>query len=307
MSKRFLGFMAAVLCLIGVTAAWGQTYIYSVPINPWDKEYTGAVRGISEGGNWAVGAGGLVLRKSGTTWNTVDLGLAEYDLNAVRFVGSYGWIVGEKKAAPNKYEGVLRRTTNGGTSWLIVSMPALPAGTAFKDISFASNGTGFIACGNGRVLKSTDRGANWTENIPFPLSGGDSYRWYQSVYTPDGVKVRLTADNVGTVDSTLGGGVWSSRVVKTLPDGYYTWPANTNIPNLALAPGRMGVNNWNQYIVPLNHGYVEKFGALSQPGPKSIWFPAADSVYVAGSDGELLNTWYFGNTADLCGITHLDG
>ncbi|MBI4727551.1 hypothetical protein HY768_10120 [candidate division TA06 bacterium] len=208
MSKRFLGFMAAVLCLIGITAAQGQTYIYSVPINPWDKEYTGAVRGISEGGTWAVGAGGLVLRKSGTTWNTVDLGLAEYDLNAVRFVGSYGWIVGEKKAAPDKYKGVLMRTIDGGINWAEISLSALnlPAGTAFKDVYFADANKGYIACGNGRVLKSTNGGANWTEIIPFPLGSGESYRWYQSVYTPDGVKVRLTADNVGTVDSTLGGG-----------------------------------------------------------------------------------------------------
>jgi photosystem II stability/assembly factor-like uncharacterized protein len=203
---------ALLVCLLGfVSFTFAQPYV-----NPWVLEQStggNAVRGmysVGSGVAWAVGDNGLVMKRSGGSWAPIDLGLADYNLNSVQMSGTYGWIVGENKS---DYTGIIRRTTNSGTSWIApLSVPTLPAGTAFKSVSF-SGGTGYIACANGIVLKSYDRGATWPD-IKHPINldpvkdpNGVSI-WYQDIYadplTPN--NVRIVADNYGIlVESTDGG------------------------------------------------------------------------------------------------------
>ena len=161
---------------------------------------------------WAVGDDGLILHQVNGAWNKIVIaGLDKYNLNAIEMKGQYGWIVGEKREEPGKYKGVLMRTTNGGTDWQeITNMPPLPAGTAFKDISFANNdGTGYIACGNGIILKATNNwGVSWAIiNDPITEPSGVS-GWFNSIYTDpaNSARVRVVGDNYGFISESNDGG-----------------------------------------------------------------------------------------------------
>ena len=185
-----------------------------IPGKSFVKEYQGNVplndiqifEGTDGNYGWAVGNDGLVLNKCGGAWTQVAIaGLEAYNLNAVYFLKTntqYGWIVGEKKEEPGKYRGILMRTTTNGSSWSeIIDMPSLPPNTAFRDVYFAGNGTGYIACANGIVLKSTNYGETWPlDQIKRPVSDPNGVSiWYQDVYTDPGNanKVRVVGDAFG--------------------------------------------------------------------------------------------------------------
>jgi len=298
---------------------------FPTAINPWALEKsTSTMNDVF--GKWAVGNDGLLMWRSTTldggqhvSWTTVDLGLYDYNLNAIHFVGNNGWIVGEKKDGTDKYKGILKRTINGGNNpadWLTVTMPVLPSGTSFKDVSFSNNGTGYIACGNGIILKSNDWGANWPEdqikrpiNDPAKDPNGISI-WFQSIYTDptNSANVRVVGDNYGFwSESTDGGATWTapqSYKLNELPQPIsYTWPTNTMFnKTLTLAPYEMGHSNWTTFTVPFNHGYVLQNGTLNKVAEMPIWFYDSDVNLTVGSDGEILNTACVGNNIDLYGI-----
>jgi len=84
-----------------------------------------------------------------------------------RFVGC---IVGEKKVAPDRFKGIIYRTTNGGASWYALSTENYLSESyvPFKDIVFdivawsENANVGYIAAGEGWVYKTTDYGEHWT-------------------------------------------------------------------------------------------------------------------------------------------------
>ena len=212
---------ALLVCLLGfVSFTFAQPYV-----NPWVLEQStggNAVRGMCSVGSgvaWAVGDNGLVMKRNGVSWAPIDLGMAageqiKYNFNCVQMSGVYGWIVGENKL---DCSGILLRTTSSGGGWSVVSMLSLnlPAGTAFKSVSFANDGKGYIACANGIVLRSEDRGANWpltgikhpVSNDPVKDPNGVSI-FYQDIYTDpaNSNKVRVVADNYGIICSSTDGG-----------------------------------------------------------------------------------------------------
>jgi photosystem II stability/assembly factor-like uncharacterized protein len=192
----------------------------------YNVEYDGTtkindIQKIDYSHGWAVGNDGLVIKKSGS-WTSVNLGMSaadpqtNYNFNAVHCLESnnqYIWIVGENKA---NNSGIIRRSTDGGTTWLAPSspLPQLPAGTSFKGVSFANINDGYIACGNGIVLKSTDGGASWPAtqikhpvNDPVKDPNGVSIH-YQDVITRPTYPNQVWAigDNCGVLAVSYDGG-----------------------------------------------------------------------------------------------------
>jgi photosystem II stability/assembly factor-like uncharacterized protein len=177
-----------------------------LPVNAWVPDYVASnaikdIQMIDDKNAWAVGNEGLLLRQINSVWGKITItGLAEYNLNAIEMKGQYGWIVGEKINEPNKYNGVLTRTTDGGTSWNIISLKSLnlPIGTAFKDVSFANDVRyGYIACGNGIILKTNDAGASWTKTAKTPITEpSDVSGWFNSIYTDpvNSARIRVVGD-----------------------------------------------------------------------------------------------------------------
>ncbi len=299
-----------------------------LPVNAWLPIHSGSapikdIQMIDDTNAWAVGNDGLVLRQTGSSWNKITItGLAEYNLNAIEMKGQYGWIVGEKKDEPGKYTGVIRRSIDYGNTWPVEYEYKL-YGTAFKDVSFANNGTGYIACGNGIILKSTNRGIDWaaTGSTPITEPSGVS-GWFNNIYTDpvNSANVRVACDNFGFINhSNNGGDTWSGAPArKTLSDNYYKWPDDTYFDyTLTLAPSKMGHSSWGTWSGSFNHGYIFNGSAFNQivPDitngvdnvPSGIWLSSlggnefAKSKYV-GSDGFVHNSSDYGqikNNVDL--------
>lgn len=85
----------------------------------------------------------------GTTWNRI------FKVNEVYFSidfinGNTGIICGT--------DGLIRRTTNGGTNWTLI-----PSGTtvALQKVKFVSSTIVYIVGSGGKILKSTDAGLTW--------------------------------------------------------------------------------------------------------------------------------------------------
>jgi hypothetical protein len=140
------------------------------------------LRGVfafSNGTVWAVGTDGNVLKSTNWgnigSWNPVTIsGATDYHLNAVFFSdANNGCIVGEKKAAPDRFKGIVYKTTNGGSNWSIVTSITTAADRPFRDIAFDIRDGGFaynglIAAGQGYLYSTTDYGQTWTSSHPGP-------------------------------------------------------------------------------------------------------------------------------------------
>ena len=327
--KRRIMIITTALLALTATLCLAEEDPKAWQVNKWLPEYTASsaikdIQMIDDKNAWVVGNEGLVLRQVNSVWGKITItGIAEYNLNAIEMKGQYGWIVGEKKGEPNNYGGKIFRTTDGGVTWIEPSsMPTLPSGTAFKDVSFANNGTGYIACGNGIILVSGNRGVDWGKTTSTPITEpSDVSGWFNSIYTDptNSAYVRVACDNFGFVNySSDGGNTWSnSPVVKELPDNYYKWSDDTYFDyTLTLAPNKMGHYGWGTWSGSFNHGYIFDGSAFNQivPDisngadnvPSSIWLSSlggnefGKSMFV-GSDGFVHNSGYgqISNRVDL--------
>jgi len=183
--KRIAGI---IIMLAGLTAG-----------RPWwvkDGPVTGmplrAVQALNETVVWAVGEGGQVWQRTGSTpqehvWTQkYPPGYMYYDFNDVWFVdSSVGWIVGEKIWGYNdSYKGIVYRTTDGGTTWDSLPTPSFPIPTPFLKVRMVDIGgglyQGYISCGNGIVLKYDPITQSWQPTASKPWS--DSLKNAQTFY-----------------------------------------------------------------------------------------------------------------------------
>ncbi|MBI4437656.1 hypothetical protein HY631_01760 [Candidatus Uhrbacteria bacterium] len=107
---------------------------------------------------FAVGANGTVLRKSAsaTTFTAVSSGTTAtlYGVDVYYKTGSPTvWISG--------FGGLLKKSTDGGTSWSTITIPGVGAAESIYDIDF--NGDDGIATASGRIYFTDDGGASWDE------------------------------------------------------------------------------------------------------------------------------------------------
>jgi len=170
------------------------------------------LRGVfafSSGTVWAVGTDGKVLKSTndGSTWsNVVISGASDYHLNAVFFSdANKGCIVGEKKAAPNRFKGKIYRTTNGGLSWDASVSYTAADDLPFRDVAFdirdgGNSYNGKIAAGQGYVYSTTDYGQTWSrtlyvsknvcfQSVTYNLTGPESWVAVGDAGTGTGVVV----------------------------------------------------------------------------------------------------------------------
>jgi photosystem II stability/assembly factor-like uncharacterized protein len=111
---------------------------------------------------WAVGHWGVVLSSNdgGETWKLQRSDISvDQPLFSVYFKNAKeGWAVG--------LWSLMLHTVDGGASWTTVTLPPPPgfkkADRNLYQIFADSAGTLYIACEQGRVLRSTDGGATWT-------------------------------------------------------------------------------------------------------------------------------------------------
>ena len=149
---------------------------------------------------------------AGTTWaEAYSLVVSGAFINAIRmFDKSNGIAVGD----PVSGKFLILKTTNSGESWSELSTEpdananeyGVPNSLCVRDNNFIWLGTLDYATGNGRVIFSTDLGANWTESsTPFSAVRG--------VWFNDPLVGLITGDNSttsGIAKSIDGGKTWSS-------------------------------------------------------------------------------------------------
>lgn len=130
----------------------------SVPV---DSTLT-AVSFIDQRTGWAGGHGGVIVRTQdgGETWKLQrsDTSVDQPIFSVYFKDASEGWAVG--------LWSLMLHTTDGGATWSTVQLPP-PAGQKKADRNlyaiFADpKGNLFVACEQGRVMRSTDGGKNWT-------------------------------------------------------------------------------------------------------------------------------------------------
>jgi photosystem II stability/assembly factor-like uncharacterized protein len=156
---------------------------------------------LDEENVWVVGEGGYVYHRSGQvhdpTWTRITnlpAGYNYYDFNDVCFVDAdHGWIVGEKRQTGDAtdYSGVIFYTANGGTSWTDQTTniwPTFPIPTPFRKVKMVwkqltQHYVGYIACGNGAILKTEDDGLTWSRSQTDPWSDpANVSNWYNGLW-----------------------------------------------------------------------------------------------------------------------------
>ncbi len=153
--------------------------------------------------NWyAVGYSGTFLKTNnvGSSWtvlhNVVGTTSTGYSINlydAHFFNMNTGLVCGSN--------GKIGRTTNGGTSWNIMTVGS----STWYDLYFLNSNTGFIAgTSSNKVYKTTNAGLNWT-SIGLTLTA-TSY----SIYAWDVNNIIVASSSGNVVKTTNGGTTWTT-------------------------------------------------------------------------------------------------
>lgn len=118
---------------------------------------------------------GAIIYKSTNTGNNFSavLTLANsgldvmYSLNSVYFKnGNTGFAVGSHSSYGPTF-GDIYRTTNSGNNWSGIASIGPEAGISLNAIHFCDSLNGFVVGNNGKILRSTNGGVNWTtQNTP---------------------------------------------------------------------------------------------------------------------------------------------
>ena len=165
-----------------------------------------AVCFLNESYGTAVGDDGTILRSSdgGDSWVSQASGTS-VDLSAVSLAdGSTAFITGGGIHYPYNANGVILKTTNGGTSWAVLYSGYV----SYYDVSFVNSTTGWAAGYGPVVRKTTDGGLSWiTQDC------GENYELYGLKFANEnrGCAVGLE----GAFTTTDGGNSWQHTSVSS--------------------------------------------------------------------------------------------
>lgn len=222
--------------VVGPDYWWVQDNDGTMP----SKSFRG-ICALSETDVWVVGEWGAVYHRQSQipvhqhpAWlknENFPQGYTDYHFNDICFAdASHGWIVGEKKQTidpvpdPTSYSGVIFYTANGGTSWSDQTpniWPTFPIPTSFRKVKMVwkqltQHYVGYIACGNGAMLKTENDGVSWSHTPTDPWSDPDNVsNWYNGLWVdpsdPDFENVWVASDAFGIIAKTDdGGNTWTS-------------------------------------------------------------------------------------------------
>lgn len=263
---------------------------------------------------FAVGSNGLFLRRYGQAWNELSPPTG-HDLRGVSFVNdNTGWIAGYDGS-----DGIILKTTNGGTSWdiqlettkRILAVHAFDGFIAYaaghngafyyttsggaawteantgttatlRAIHFVNQDVGYVAGDDGTLLKTTTGGLGWT-----PLASGTT-RNLTGVRFLDASTGWATGEGGLILRTTNGGTSWS-----VVQDGSANLNGIASRGNTVWAVGTAGrmlrsQNAGASWNILSNATSLENINALQ--------FPAQGTGYAAGNGGLLLKTTNGGTT-----------
>lgn len=209
--------------------------------NDWTKFYTSEdelhwildIFFVDENIGFALkqnGIYGSVLKTTNGGEDGTEYNLPSYRGRSMYFLSAdKGFIVGGVNGSEIDGEGtgVLYKTTNGGQSWEVVSLPNTSTYyhhiSYFNKIHFVNSQLGFIA-GDNSLFVTKDGGDNW-------INVSDNYReWnpdenrygfpFPNSFTGVNESVWFTACSSGIRKTTNGGETWQWATLPEIPSGY---------------------------------------------------------------------------------------
>jgi hypothetical protein len=290
MIRRFSILALVALALAPLGAASNPFWhLDQINTNPAGSCNWFAVSAASEARVWAVGRkGDRAFMTSGPTFFDYDwvdkiLPISYRDRLHDVFVlpadTAYVWVVAEDTV---HHTGVIAYTHDGGANWYTSDpLGGFPDSLSpFYAVCFANKDRGYIAAGNGIILKTDDGGEHWTRRDG-PWSEAECF-WDIWTNPGSGDSLLVVSDNNSQIaTSTDGGANWSLYTGNALNTTY-------SIPGLgAQHPGKfvtsdISLSTGRQGAIALSHGRIAKttdFGGnwnVSALESSPTWFEACD-------------------------------
>lgn len=226
---------------------------------------------------YAVGQNGKAIRfsNSGAKWEYLQTNITS-DLTDVHFTtDEIGYAVGA-------YRTILK-TTDKGTTWTPMTVPAVSGDPKINDINFVGTETGYAVADNGYIFTTTNAGQNWVVNRP-------ANRDLFSIAWTGVAKGFVVGERGLIMNTTNGGASWDVLVIPGL-----TTDLNTIVfksANVAYAAGKAGV-----VIKTTDAGLSWDFvDAGTDIDFKSMYFRGQSTAYLAGENGTILKSINGGDT-----------
>lgn len=255
-------------------------------------------------------------------------------LHSVYFIGDVGYTVGSSTS--------IRKSENTGETWTAVTTNTVPqVNSDYKSVWFNDVNTGWVSGTQGRLVKTTDGGSNWTRQAPDPFNNDLYSIEFNGTY---GLCVGANAtvsysENTGSTwtpynGPSLGGDIFdvymespsiayacgeNGLIVKTT-DGGYNWDvlqvgsATFDLNSIYFATDdiafAVGTNGTVQKTTDGGSNWSTIDIGTSED-LNAVFFPSAERGYIVGSGGVILVTsdqgsnWYpqySGITTDLFDI-----
>ncbi|MCU7496206.1 MAG: T9SS type A sorting domain-containing protein [Ignavibacteria bacterium] len=161
------------------TADGGSTWNEILNI-PGPSIIDGSIQFFDASTGIIAGPKGWIIRTTdgGTKWDTVQVSNAPSTLKASAFqevciAGQNAWAISEK---------AIYFSSDKGASWNYIDHGIKNIDTTFYTVSFRSDGTGYVSCYDGSILKTTDSGKSW--QLDESLKG--KYHFYSSAFDESG-------------------------------------------------------------------------------------------------------------------------
>ena len=231
---------------------------------------------------------------AGLSWTAMsNLPVTAYNYNCIYAINENNIIIGMESSG--LYRDVLR-TTNGGTSWTVQTLPGSVI-VDFKDIIFQNASTGFI-CGNSVATNpsyfatTTDGGASWSESIfPNKQHGLYDLRYKGSKVYALGAsftKYHTSSNNGLTWDSVS----FDDPSNSNQPFLWYVYAFDINSNNEIVVGmnGKVNVSydggsSWRNKNYAVGNNEVNFQSVYAQPGTSNVWAGGGGGRIVRSTNG----------------------
>jgi photosystem II stability/assembly factor-like uncharacterized protein len=241
-----------------------NTAVHFSDVNTGYVASNGEIRRTTTGGtSWTqVGFSGAdALYHSATNFRAIHV----FDVNTAVAVGvNFG----------DNAEIVIR-TVNGGTDWSIVHLG--PSGSAFGDMCFPTATRGYAVGKQGRIFRSNDGGATWTQQTNLSTADLNSVRFFDADH---GVAV---GNNI-TLRTSNGGSSWTATPIAGVMVGVDAIDAQTFVACAEedlIVRSIDGGATWNDISLPVGDGLT----CVSTYDANTYFVGSGEAIYVTHDQG----------------------
>jgi photosystem II stability/assembly factor-like uncharacterized protein len=254
------------------------------PLNPGTIKSINDIYFLNSQTGFIVGDSGFFAKttNAGTTWNSTYISNPDpIDLGCVYFTDTNTGYVGGTELT--QYGGIILRTANGGTTWMLTNTPTAVFSINYQRLDFPSPDTGY-ALTRGICVKTVDAGNNWFVTDTALVASGNMFSILQDCYffSPDtgyivgwyGGFSGYTFDGYNWYDQLIGNNQWYAVDFPSRQTGYMLgWGSLYKTTN--------GGQGWWDVTTPL---------ITTAPALYSMDFTDNNTGYACGDFGFIMKT-----------------